>query len=314
MTAENARIPEPEASDDAAGKLAELVAVIDRYAESDWSTPTAIPGLVLHRWTHPTEPNCVIYEPALTVVAQGAKQVLLADETYDYDPSHYLVTAIDLPVLSRVVRATPEAPLICLSLALDVARLGALIATPGFPEPKPIPEPRGMAANRIGLPLLDAVVRLVRLLETPASIPILAPLIEQEILYHLLTGADGARLRHLAVSGSHAHRIACVTEWLKAHYAEPLRIDDLAKLAHMSVSSLHHHFKAITAMSPLQYQKRLRLHEARRLMLVEKRDAASAGHAVGYDSASQFSRDYSRVYGTPPRRDVTLLQVLPPPV
>jgi AraC-like DNA-binding protein len=269
---------------------------------------------MLHRWTHPTEPNCVMYTPALTVVAQGAKQVLFAEETHDYDPSHYLVTAIDLPVLSRVVRATPETPLLCLSVALDVAALGGLIATPGFPEPPPAPAPRGMAVSRIAAPLLDAVLRLVRLLETPESIPILAPLIQQEILYHLLTGADGARLRHLAVAGSHAHRVACVTEWLKDNYAEPLRIDDLAKLAHMSVSSLHHHFKAITAMSPLQYQKRLRLNEARRLMLVEKRDAASAGHAVGYDSASQFSRDYSRVYGVPPRRDVTLLQVLPPPV
>ena len=298
----------------AAEKLAELAGLIDRFAKTDWSTPTVVPGLVLHRWTHPTEPNCVMYAPALTVVAQGAKQVLLAEETYDYDPSHYLVTAIDLPVLSRVVRATPEEPLMCLSLALDVGRLGALIAMPGFPEPKPMPVPRGMAANRIGVPLLDAVLRLVRLMEAPASVPILAPLIEQEILYHLLTGVDGARLRHLAVAGSHAHRVACVTEWLKANYAEPLRIGDLAKLAHMSVSSLHHHFKAITAMSPLQYQKRLRLHEARRLMLVEKCDAASAGHAVGYDSASQFSREYSRVYGTPPRRDVTLLQVLPPPV
>lgn len=314
MMAESERIPGVAGDGDAAAKIAELARLIDRFAETDWSTPTVIPGLQLHRWTHPTEPNCVMYEPALTIVAQGAKQVLLADEAYDYDPSHYLVTAIDLPVLSRVVRATPEEPLLCLSLALDVAALGALIATPGCPEPKPIPAPRGMAANRIGLPLLDAVVRLTRLLETPASIPILAPLAVREILYHLLTGADGARLRHLAVAGSHAHRIACVTEWLKAHYAEPLRIAELAKLAHMSVSSLHHHFKAITAMSPLQYQKRLRLNEARRLMLVEKRDAASAGHAVGYDSASQFSREYSRVYGTPPRRDVTLLQVLPPPV
>jgi AraC-like DNA-binding protein len=288
--------------------LQELASIIDRFTESDGLVRTAIPALSLYRWTFPSDLVCGLYEPALTVVAQGAKCAVLAGETYEYDPAHYLVTSIDLPVVSQVTRATPERPFLCLSIGLDARRIGTLMAKTDLPEPPAMPVQRAMSVSRLAAPLLDAVLRLVRLLEAPADIPILAPLIEREILYRLLTGEQGMRLRHIAMAGSQAHQVARVTDWLKANYAQPVRIEALAKMANMSVSSLHHHFKAITAMSPLRYQKQLRLQEARRLMLAEKLDAASAGHQVGYESPSQFSREYSRLYGVPPRQDVAQLR------
>lgn len=281
---------------------ASLASHIARFAETEGSYDAAIPGLRFHHLSLPNEPTYCVYEPALTIVAQGTKQVILGDEILEYDPANYLVTSVDIPVVCQVVKATPGVPFLCLTVALDVRRIAELMSE--LPEPAPSSAGRGMSVSRLSAPLFDAVLRLVRLLDTPHDVPILAPVIEREILYRLLTGEQGPRLRHIATTGSRPHQIAKAIDWLKANYAEPLRIEELAGIAHMSVSSLHHHFKMITAMSPLQYQKQLRLQEARRLMLTERVDAASAGHQVGYESPSQFSREYRRLYGAPPLRDI----------
>ena len=287
----------------------ELAATIARCAPNDGPHETAIGGLTLYRASAPTEPSRGMYKPALVVVAQGAKRALLGDEAFYYDEAHCLLTSVDLPCVGQVVRASPEHPYLCFTLALDPHRVAELIADNGVPDvAPPAAPPRGMATNLVSEPLLDAVLRLTRLLEVPHDIAVLAPLIEREILYRLLTGEQGARLRRIAANVGPARQIARAIDWLKQHFAESLRIEELASTLHMSASSLHHHFKAVTAMSPLQYQKQLRLHEARRLMLAELLDAASAARRVGYESASQFSREYSRYYGAPPLRDVAQLR------
>jgi AraC-like DNA-binding protein len=287
----------------------ELAATIQRCTPREGLHTTAIAGLTLFRATGPTEPSHGMYKPALVVVAQGAKRALLGDEAFHYDEAHCLLTSVDLPCVSQVVRASREQPYLCFALALQPQRIAELIADNGVPDVAPqTAAPRGMAVNLVSEPLLDAVLRLTRLLESPRDIDVLAPLVEREILYRLLTGEQGARLRRIAANAGPARQIARAIDWLKQHFAEALRIDELASSLHMSASSLHHHFKAVTAMSPLQYQKQLRLHEARRLMLAELIDAASAARRVGYESASQFSREYSRFYGAPPLRDVAQLR------
>jgi AraC-like DNA-binding protein len=239
-------------------------------------------------------------------VAQGTKQVVLGSETLEYDPANYLITSVDLPVVCQVVRATRHIPYLALSVTLDVRQIAELMSE--LPEPPPAPPGRGMSIGRLSAPLFDAVLRLVNLLETPTDIPVLWPLIEREILFRLLSSDQGAWLRHIAMTGSRTHQIARAIDWLKTHYAEPLKIENLARISHMSPSSLHHHFKMVTTMSPLQYQKQLRLQEARRLMLSESVDAALAAHRVGYESPSQFSREYRRLFGAPPIRDIAQLR------
>lgn len=269
---------------------------------------TALPALTIFRSSAPNAPACGLYEPVITVVAQGAKRVTLGEESYVYDQAHYLVTSVDLPVVSQVIQASAKQPCFCFTYALDAARIAEVMAEMRAPAPRTAPVQRGLSVSPLSLPLLDTMLRLARLLENPADIPVLAPLIEREVLYRLLSGEQGERLRHIAVNGSQTHQVARAIDWIRRNYALPLRVEDLAHTVNMSVSSLHHHFKAVTAMSPLQYQKRLRLSEARRLMLVEMRDAASAAHQVGYESSSQFNREYSRQYGAPPMRDVAQLR------
>ncbi len=288
-------------------KRRELAELIARFAQTPGSHETPIPGLVVHRQEAPTEPSLCFYQPALALIAQGAKQVTLGNETYTYDQANYLLTSVDLPVAAQVTQASRERPYLSLSLKIDLQEVGALMAENDGAEPRAVPSSRGLAVSRTAGPMLDAASRLVRLLETPGDVPILAPLVIREILYRLLTGEQGSRLRHLAVTGSQSQQIASAITWLRKNYARSLRLEDLAQEAGMSVSSLHHHFKAITAMSPLQFQKRLRLQEARQLMLTGV-DAALAGHRVGYESPSHFSRDYSRLYGAPPLRDVVHLR------
>jgi len=285
----------------------ELVALIAQSAKTPGSYETAIKSLIFHRREVQTEPILCFYQPSLAFIAQGAKQVTLGNETYIYDQANYLLSSVDLPVASRVTLASPEKPYLSLSLRIDLRHVGELMAENIGVHSESIPNDRGISVSRISESLLDAILRLVRLLQTPRDIPILAPLIEREILYRLLMGEQGNRLRHLAITGSQSQQIASVIGWLRTNYARTLRVEVLAQEAGMSVSSLHHHFKAITAMSPLQFQKQLRLQEARRLMLTGM-DAALAGHRVGYESPSHFSRDYSRLYGAPPVRDVAQLQ------
>jgi AraC-like DNA-binding protein len=289
----------------------ELGSIIARFAESDGAHQTAIGGLRFHRWSQPTAASCNVCGPTFSFVAQGAKRVMLGDERYDYDDDHYLLVSFDLPIVSEIRRATPETPFLCLTLDLDLRGIADLLAHSEVAVPRDVPTECGLAVGRLTPALGDSLVRLARLLETPFDIPVLAPLVEREVLYRLLVGEQGARLRHLVAADSQSRHIARAIDWLRENYRQPLRVDDLAKIAAMSVSSFHHHFKAITAMSPLQYQKQLRLQEARRLMLAETIDASSAGHRVGYESASQFSREYGRFFGAPPRRDLALLRGRP---
>ncbi len=269
-------------------------------------TTTAIPRVSLVRADSPTLPVGVVYQPMLCIVAQGAKRTLLGDTVVDYHAGQYLVVSVDLPVTGAVVQAHPDAPYLALSLALDPAVLAEmLLAMPAQPTGAP---PPGLAVSPVTPGLLDATLRLLRLLDTPAHIPMLAPLIEREILYRLLTGAQAPMLRQIALAHSHLAHIGRAIAWIRSHFAEPLRIAALAQQVHMTASTFHRHFKAVTAMSPLQYQKQIRLQEARRLLLAGQADAASIGFAVGYESPSQFSREYARLFGQPPVRDAVRLR------
>ncbi|MBP1846698.1 AraC-like DNA-binding protein [Rhizobium petrolearium] len=283
----------------------EIASISDRFASGDGEYLTTIEGLAISRRSTPSVPCHGSYRPCFAMVIQGAKSVQLGADTINYGPGHYLLTSLDLPVVWRVVEASPETPHFCLTFAINGERLLDLVSRAGIRQPNvPASGQRGIVVNHATPELLDAAVRLMRLLDNPGDIGAMAPLIEQEILYRILTGPAGGQLINIAVADNHGNRIARAIAWLRENFARPLRIEDLAEHVSMSVSSFHHHFKTITAMTPVQYQKRLRLHEARRLMLVEGLDAGNAGHRVGYLSPSQFSREYSRLYGVSPARDM----------
>lgn len=283
----------------------ELALIIGRHANPDGEFHTAVSSLFFNRRSSPTQPLHTAQWPCFALVAQGAKSLTLGAEVFNYGVGNYLVVALDLPVVSRVTQASTAVPHLGLGLAIDNAKLRELLGRVAVPRTATAPAGQcGVAVNAAPLPLLDATLRLLRLLDRPEDIPALAPLIEQEILYRLLVGPHGPRLLQIAVADSPSNKIAKAIAWLRQHFADPLRIAELAGQVGMSVSSLHHHFSAVTAMTPLQYQKRLRLHEARRLMLVERLDGGTAGYQVGYQSPSQFSREYSRLYGISPLRDV----------
>ena len=289
----------------------ELASLIGRNIGADGMHATTIPRLFLMRASQLTEPLPTVYEPALCIVAQGRKQVMLADEVYFYGPEQCLVISVDLPVVGQVIEATPAEPYLCLRLDLDPGQLSALMMELGQGVTRNQRTERlrlGLSISPVDPLLLDAVVRLARLLEAPNDIPILAPLIEREILYRLLSGEYSDRLRQIALADSRLVSVNRAISWLKRNYAAPFRIETIAREARLSPSALHHSFKSVTAMSPLQYQKQLRLQEARRLMLGQAMDAATAGHQVGYESPSQFSREYSRLFGAPPSRDIARLK------
>lgn len=289
-------------------QVEELAALIARFAPTDGVHDTAIPRVKVVRLSQPSEPMHGLHEPALCIIAQGAKQVILGDQVYRYDASHCLVVSLDLPVIGQVIEATPEKPYLCVKLELDPAAIGALmLETAPLAEREPMPAP-GLTLSPMTPALLDAAIRLTGLLASPADIPVLAPLAEREILYRLLTGEQAARLRQIAVAESKLQQVNRAIGWIKRNYRKPFSVEIVAAEARMSASALHQHFKAVTAMSPLQYQKQLRLQEARRLILANARDAASAGFEVGYESPSQFSREYSRLFGAPPLRDVARLR------
>ena len=277
---------------------------IFRWTGKDDHLASAIPGLMLVRYEAPTEPMSAMYEPCICLVAQGAKRVQLGDEEYVYDENHLLITSVGLPVMANVVRASKEEPLLSLVLKIDLRMVAQLMVDSNLPIPRNRQPGRGMAVCEVSGQLLDSFQRLVDLLDTPEDIPILSPLILKEILYRLLMGELGPRLRNVATAGSHGQQVAKAVDWLKANYAKQLKVEGLARKTGMSVSTFHHHFRAMTAMSPLQFQKWLRLHEARRLMLTESQDATTAALQVGYESPSQFSREYKRQFGAPPLRDI----------
>jgi AraC-like DNA-binding protein len=283
----------------------ELTALAARHAVEGNDGATAIEGLRLHRCSAPTAPLHTAYSPSFTLVVQGTKSLTLGGETYRYGVGQYLLTSLDLPVASWVVEASGDIPYFCLCLDLKMERLHELFDRINFQPESLVGEGfRGLTVNHASPELIDATTRLVRLLDTPSDIAAMAPLIEQEIFYRLLTSPDGPRLVHMAMSETQSSRIARAVSWLRSNFHRPLKIEDLSDHVGMSPSSFHHHFKAVTALTPVQFQKHLRLHEARRLMLVDGLDAGNAGHRVGYQSPSQFSREYGRLYGMSPSRDI----------
>lgn len=287
--------------------LQDLAGLIERYAPDAGVHETPVPRLAAIRMSRPTEPIHVLHQPALCIVAQGRKQVMLGSEIFEYGPGQHLVFSVDLPIAGQIV----EAPYLCLRLDLDATLLGGLMLDAATARASVGPAPRGLVLSPVTEELLDAAVRLARLADSPRDIPALAPLAEREILYRLLQGDHAGTLRDIARAESRLAQIGRAIGWIKRHYRSPFAIETVAAEASMSPSTFHEHFKAVTAMSPLQYQKQLRLQEARRLILGQAMDAASAGHAVGYDSPSQFSREYRRLFGAPPLRDAARLRAMP---
>jgi AraC-like DNA-binding protein len=290
-------------------RIAQLASVIDRHVAEPGICTTVMPHLSLIRADRPSTPTPAVYEASLCLIAQGSKRVSIGEHSVAYDAAHYLLVSVDLPLVGHVTDASPERPYLCCKIDLDPAMLADLVVA------------EGDAAGRTDLPvlgvypsdpdLIDAACRLVGLLDRPETIRPLAPLIEREILYRLLVGPHGPMLRHVATAGSHLNQVSRAIAAIRRRFDEPIRIEEVAAEAGMSPSSLHAHFKAVTRMTPLEYQKQLRLQEARRLMLVGGATAGSAGFAVGYDSPSQFSREYRRLFGAPPRRDVERLTASP---
>ena len=297
-----------EAGGQRAARVAEMRAELARKIAAHMNTEgvlsTEVPGLSLYRRSTPTACNSAAYEPRLVVFVQGQKRINLGRTTYLCDERMFLLAAVDLPVVSQVVVATPEKPMLGMLLNLDMAEVRRILGEEEFPFAEEPTDARGMAVGVSSVELLDACSRLIDLLDAPQDTAFLGRLIEREILYRLLRSPQGKHLRAIATQGEQSHRTAKAVAWLRVNYAKPLRVEELAALSQMGVSTLHHHFRTLTAMSPLQYQKQLRLHVARERMLAGGLDAASAAFEVGYESASQFSREYSRFFGQPPMRDV----------
>lgn len=280
---------------------------IARWTAGETSVETPIPGLSLHCWDHPTDPTSYILGPSICLIAQGQKRLLLGEEVFVYDASRFLITSLDLPVVAQITEASPQHPYLGLTLRLDLRMMAQMLLEHDIPQANAPQNRLSIAVGEATQALQDAFVRLLSVLDTPQDIPILTPLILHEIAYRLLASDQGPRLHRMASAESQSSQIARAVDWLKENFNKPFRVEDLASQAGMSPSAFHHHFRQMTAMSPLQYQKRIRLSEARRLMLTERVDASTAAFEVGYESPSQFSREYSRLYGSPPARDIKAL-------
>ena len=284
-----------------ARKIALFVGSAEKYV-------TAVPGLSLHRRTAPTAPCPATYEPSVAVIAQGRKRVDLGRTAFIYDASRFLLSSVDLPVVTRVVEASEQVPCLAMLLKFEMPMVRELLSREEIQVAEAPSDSLAMATAETTVEFLNACCRLLDLLNTPQDIPFLSGLIQREIIYRILRSPAGARLRSIATLGEQNHRTAKAIAWIKANYAKPLRVDDLAEIAGMGVSTLHHHFRVLTAMSPLQYQKQVRLQAARWRMLLDGLDAASAAFDVGYESPSQFSREYNRFFGQPPMRDIQALR------
>ncbi|PSB28933.1 AraC family transcriptional regulator [Chlorogloea sp. CCALA 695] len=288
----------------------ELAALVARYTsiQGNGVCTTAIDSLEFMRECEPATAIPGISEPLLAILVQGRKEVLLDEEIYRYSVAQYLVLSVDLPISGCVIEATPDRPFLGFKLNLDPLQLCDIIAQTELDIGKK-ESVRGLFVGNADSSLIDCAIRLTKLLDTPQDIPFLAPMIIREIYYRLLIGEQGEAVRQIATAGSNMQRIAEVIKRLKADFTSPLRVENLALAANMSASSFHRHFRAITSMSPLQYQKQLRLLSARQMMLIENVDASQAAYQVGYESASQFSREYARMFGAPPIRDIERLRV-----
>ncbi len=281
-----------------------LAALVDAQTKDTNKYETPINGLSLHRWDTPTAPTSYVLDASLCMIAQGKKQVILGEEIYVYDANHFLFTAIDLPVIAQIIEASPQTPYLGVILKLDPYVLAELMLDAHLSFRPSSDDKKGVAIGMMTTSLSDALVRLIKLLDAPQDRAILAPLIIKEIFYRLLMSPQGNRLKRIAAAGTTGHRIVQAIEWLKMNFATPFQVATLARTVGMSTSSFHQHFRDITSMSPLQYQKRLRLTEARRLLMTENSDISSASLQVGYESLSQFSREYKRFFGISPSEDV----------
>ncbi len=286
----------------------ELAGRIAACVGSEQKRITEVPGLTVHQRTAPTPPCSMTYEPSLIVTAQGRKRVELGGKAYTYGSSHYLLASVALPVVARVVEASEQKPCLALSFKLHIPIVRELLSREDITVASDVPKGPAIAIGEVTLELLDSFCRLMRLLDQPREISFLHGLIEREIVFRVLQGPEGARLRAIATSGDQSQRTARVIAWIKDNFAKPLRIEELAEIAGMGVSTLHHHFRALTAMSPLQYQKQIRLQEARARMSIHGLDVGSAALEVGYESASQFTREYKRFFGQTPMRDTRTLR------
>lgn len=287
------------------GELAQRIAA---SVGSEETRVTEVPGLTVHRRTGPTPPCSMTYEPSLILTAQGRKRVEFGDQAFTYGSSHYLLASVALPVVARVVEASEQTPCLALSLKLQMQVVREILSREEFSVASHAGKGPAIAIGELTVELLDSFCRLMRLLDQPREIQFLHGLIEREIIFRVLLGPEGARLRAIATAGDQSHRTARAIAWIKDNYARPLRVEELAEMAGMGVSTLHHHFRALTAMSPLQYQKQIRLQEARAKMSLHGLDAGSAAVEVGYESASQFTREYKRLFGQTPMRDTRMLR------
>ncbi|WP_339060795.1 AraC family transcriptional regulator [Tepidibacillus marianensis] len=286
----------------------ELTQLIERYTGNDGSHATTIPSLSFTRFSDVIGPSYGVYIPSLCIIVQGRKEVLLAQESYMYGPADYLVASVNLPITGQVTEASPEVPYLALKLEFTPSEILEVLREFQMGVDKKENARRGMYVSEMEPSLLDAVTRLARLLDTPKDIKVIAPLIVKEIIYRVLQGEHGGMLKQIAIEGSSTNQISDVIEHIMKNYEKSFKIEELAEIANMSASSLHRHFKEITAMSPIQFQKQLRLQEARSLLLSESADAADVGFRVGYESPSQFSREYSRMFGLPPKEDIKRLR------
>lgn len=291
-------------------KCEELAALVARHTDNqgNGAHAIAIDSLIFMRECNPATAIQTVSEPLLSIVVQGKKEVLLNEETYRYGVAQYLVVSVDLPLSGCVIEATPNQPYLGFKLKLEPAQLSEIIAQTNL-DTSQKESVRGWFISDADSPLIDCALRLTQLLDTPQDIPFLAPLITREIYYRLLIGEQGEAVRQIATAGSNMQRIAEVIKRIKTDFAKPLPVEELAEQANMSAASFHRHFKAVTSMSPLQYQKQLRLLTARQIMLAENADATQAAYQVGYESTSQFSREYARMFGAPPIRDIERLRI-----
>ncbi|EOV0049503.1 AraC family transcriptional regulator N-terminal domain-containing protein [Vibrio parahaemolyticus] len=286
-------------------KLAKL---IDRWTGNGNQYDTPISGLRFSRWTTPTPPTSYTHNPSICLIAQGRKRVLLGEESFIYDANHFLISSVDLPIIANIIEASEEQPYLGLIMELDLTEISQLIVDSELAFTQSKEAQKGIAVGELSESLLDAFVRLAELLDEGQNIKILAPIIKREICYRLLMSEQGTRLHQIVTAGSHSHQIAKAIDWLKNNFVKPLSVGDLASFTGMSKSSFYTHFRSMTSMTPLQFQKKLRLSEARRLMLTENLDAMAATFKVGYESPSQFSREYSRLFGAPPSKDIKSLR------
>jgi AraC-like DNA-binding protein len=288
--------------------LTEIRSLIARHA-SDGVISTPLPGVKIMASAAPTEPCSALYEPALAVIAQGVKRTVVGDKVFEYGAGKYLVVSVHLPIVGHVLRASREEPFLAFCLMLKPAAIAALLLET-VPGDRGATEASGLGVSQASTDLLDPVARLLRLLDRPDDVRVLRPMLEREILWRLLAGEQGTLVRQIGLADSSLSQISRALRWIRAHYADTLRIEELARASAMSASTFYRQFRAATGMSPLQYQKHIRLQEARARLIVNARDVATVGFDVGYDSPSQFSREYSRLFGAPPGKDMARLRTV----